>query len=145
MSSWSSSVWRARSSSATPSRPTRISDRVTKGNPKIAGLVVKADAAKSRDERRLAVVHLLLKRRRGKKELSTFTTPGPNALAAEAVRLAKALPKDPRVPEILHLAVRATRYGCRDRATTDHSRRAFRHLHRHYPGHEFTKKTKYHY
>lgn len=70
---------------------------------------------------------------------------GPTFLATEASELAGLLPKDPRVPRMLHLAVRATRYGCKDGGTTSASRRAFRVLHVKYPDSEWTKRTPYHY
>ena len=58
---------------------------------------------------------------------------------------------DPRVPEALHLVVRATRYGCewgRDQQRVDYgevSKRAFDTLHRRYPNSPWTEKTKYWY
>lgn len=70
---------------------------------------------------------------------------GPNYLAAEAVAWALARPDDPRVPEALHLAVRATRFGCTDEATTGFSKRAFELLHRKYGKSEWAEKTKYYY
>ena len=70
---------------------------------------------------------------------------GPTFLANEAAKLAKLLPTDPRVPKLLHLAVRATRFGCKDAGTTPASRRAFRALHTKYPSSEWTKKTPYYY
>ncbi len=70
---------------------------------------------------------------------------GPTFLATEASELAGLLPKDPRMPRVLHLAVRATRYGCKDGGTTSASRRAFRVLHGKYPNSEWTKRTPYHY
>lgn len=79
------------------------------------------------------------------RELAAFADVGPNVLAAEAVRLAEALPEDPRIPEVLHLAVRATRFGCRNSETTQRSAAAFRHLHRHYPDSPYTANTPYHY
>lgn len=60
-----------------------------------------------------------------------------------ALDWAKADPNDPRVPEALHLAVRATRYGRSDDKTADYSRQAFEMLHRHYPNSEWTKQTPY--
>ena len=70
---------------------------------------------------------------------------GANYLAAQAVEWAKRSPKDPRVPEALHLAVRATRYGCTDQETGKYSREAFRLLHAKYPKSEWATKTKYWY
>ena len=70
---------------------------------------------------------------------------GPNYLAAETIAWAQARPTDPRVPEALHLAVRATRYGCTDDETSQWSNKAFQLLHRRYPKSEWAAKTKYHY
>jgi hypothetical protein len=65
----------------------------------------------------------------------------PDYLAGEAVRLARLGPDDPRAPEILHLAVRATRYGCTSAGTGPRSQAASDLLHRRYPQSEWTKKT----
>jgi hypothetical protein len=70
---------------------------------------------------------------------------GPNYLAAETIAWAQARPTDPRVPEALHLAVRATRYGCTDDETSQWSSKAFQLLRRRYPKSEWAAKTKYHY
>jgi hypothetical protein len=69
----------------------------------------------------------------------------PTFLANESADVAKLLPNDPKLPELLHLAVRATRYGCKDAGTTPASRRAFRTLHSKYPNSDWTKKTPYYY
>ena len=69
----------------------------------------------------------------------------PDWLAAQAVAFAEQHPQDARVPEALHLAVRATRYGCTDDKTGDFSKRAFDTLHRRYPNSEWAKKTPYWY
>jgi len=50
-------------------------------------------------------------------------------------------PEDPRVPEALHLAVRATRYGCSDGKPNQLSRQAYTMLHKGYPQSEWAKKT----
>jgi hypothetical protein len=50
---------------------------------------------------------------------------GPNYLAREAVTYGRAHPADPRVPEALALAVRATRFGSTDKNATSWSRSAF--------------------
>ncbi len=71
--------------------------------------------------------------------------PAPNYLAAEVLAWAKSAPDDPRLPEALHLVVRATRYGCTDDHTRTFSRQAFQLLHSNYPGNEWTKKTPYFY
>ena len=53
-------------------------------------------------------------------------------------------PDDPRVPEALHLVVRATRYPRWNQGSTGEvSRAAFRVLHRRYPGSPWTEKTPY--
>jgi hypothetical protein len=52
-------------------------------------------------------------------------------------------PDDPRLPEALHLAVNATRYGCGDKDTGRWSKAAFDLLHRKYPNTTWAKKTKY--
>ena len=51
---------------------------------------------------------------------------GVNYLCAAAIAWAKAHPQDPRVPESLHLAVRATRYGTgTDKESSRYSKEAF--------------------
>lgn len=67
----------------------------------------------------------------------------PTHLAAEAVAWGRAHPKDDRVPEAMHLAVRATRYGCTDARSSAQSKAAFQLLHRQYPKSEWAAKTKY--
>jgi hypothetical protein len=69
----------------------------------------------------------------------------PDSLAAEAVRLARLLPADPKSPEILHLAVRSTRYGCTDERTGAASQRAFALLHQKYPDSTWAQKTPFWY
>jgi hypothetical protein len=69
----------------------------------------------------------------------------PNLLSDAVIQYAQEHPDDPDVPEALHLAVRATRYGCVDGATSDYSKAAFRLLHRKYPNSEWTAKTPYHF
>lgn len=66
-------------------------------------------------------------------------------LAREATRLAALLPDDPRVPEALHLAVRLTRFGCRDATTSPASRAAFRALHARFAGSEWARRTRHYY
>jgi hypothetical protein len=65
----------------------------------------------------------------------------PDWLAAQTLAFARAHPQDPRVPEALHLVVRATRYGCTGGQTGDFSHRAFDLLHRHYAATEWAAKT----
>jgi len=70
---------------------------------------------------------------------------GPDWLGAQTIAYARAHPEDPRVPEALHLVVRATRYGCKDGNTGDFSKRAFELLHRRYATNEWAKKTPFWY
>lgn len=77
--------------------------------------------------------------------------PGPTRLARIAARwaestgwLARLLGRDEGLAETLHLAVRATRYGCRrEEGAGAVSRDAFRHLHRLYPGSDWARRTPY--
>lgn len=81
----------------------------------------------------------------GKREFDRLSKvpPGANWLSAQVLRWAQKIPDDPRMPEALHLAVRATRYGCTDADTGDFSKRAFDLLHRRYPNSPWTAQTKY--
>jgi len=67
----------------------------------------------------------------------------PNYFSVQAVKWATAKPDDPRAPEALHLAVRATRYGCTDKQTGATSKQAYDTLHRKYPQSTWAQKTKY--
>jgi hypothetical protein len=67
-----------------------------------------------------------------------------NYLCAETIAWAKSHPQDPRVPQALHEAVIATRYGPYD-ARSGYSKQAFDLLHRNYPNSEWTRQTKYWY
>ena len=69
--------------------------------------------------------------------------PGPEWLGTEALAYAKAHPDDARVPEALHLTVRATRYGCTSDGAGKISKAAFDLLHKNYPDSPWTKKTPY--
>jgi hypothetical protein len=69
----------------------------------------------------------------------------PNWLANQTVEFARAHPDDPRVPQALSLAVRATRYGCTNAQTGTASKQAFDLLHRKYPNSEWARKTKFWY
>ena len=64
-------------------------------------------------------------------------------LATRAVAFAQFAPNDTRVAESLHLAVRATRYGCTDCATGKASKQAHDLLKKNFPTSEWTKKTPY--
>lgn len=83
---------------------------------------------------------------RGAREWSQLATlaAAPEYLAAETIDWAKSNADDPRTPEALHLAVRATRYGCSEQRTP-YSRQAFELLHKRYPNSEWARKTKYWY
>ncbi len=83
---------------------------------------------------------------RGAREWSQLATlaAAPDYLAAQTIDWAKSKADDPRAPEALHLAVRATRYGCSE-PRTPYSRQAFELLHKRYPNSEWARKTKYWY
>lgn len=78
-------------------------------------------------------------------ELSQLKANGNSAtfLARRAVEFANKNPAFSQTPEILHLAVRATRYGCTDKETTNYSKQAFTILHKRFPQSPWTKKTPY--
>jgi hypothetical protein len=67
----------------------------------------------------------------------------PNWLGKQAIDWATDHPDDPRVPEALHLVVRARRYGCADSSPENDSKRAFMLLHKRYPDSQWTKETPY--
>ncbi|MBI3652677.1 MAG: hypothetical protein HY231_16770 [Acidobacteria bacterium] len=67
----------------------------------------------------------------------------PNYLCAQAVRLATLKPTDPRCAEMLHLAVKSTRYGCTNKETGKFSKMAYDLLHKNYPKSEWAAKTKF--
>jgi hypothetical protein len=81
------------------------------------------------------------------KELASIASQpaAPSWLGQQAIAFAKSHPNDPRVPEALHLVVRATRSGCPDAKPQDVSRQAFALLHSKYPDSPWTKKTPYWY
>jgi hypothetical protein len=66
----------------------------------------------------------------------------PRYLGTIVLRYAAKHPDDARVPEALHLAVRATRYGEPDKNV---SLNAYNLLHRKYPASPWTKKTPFWY
>lgn len=68
---------------------------------------------------------------------------GANFVAKHAAAFAQAYRDDPRAPEALHLAVRASRLGCRDDNTGRYSKLAHETLHKLYPRSEWAKKTPY--
>jgi hypothetical protein len=65
----------------------------------------------------------------------------PRWMGKLAVEWAKAHPDDARVPEALHLVVRAWRYGCTESSGENYSKAAFDLLHKRYPASEWTKQT----
>jgi hypothetical protein len=68
---------------------------------------------------------------------------GPNWLGERALDWANGHPDDPRVPEALHLVVRAWRYGCTEPSGTNYSKAAYDLLHKRYASSEWTKRTPY--
>lgn len=64
-------------------------------------------------------------------------------LTRRAIDFASRNPGNPQTPELLHLAVRSTRYGCADNETSKLSKKAFDILHQRYPRSEWTVKTPY--
>jgi len=77
-------------------------------------------------------------------KLGTIGT-APNYLAAQVLAYAKDHEDDQRVPQALHLAVRATHFGCTNAETTRLSKAAFNFLHEHYPKSEWATETRYYY
>ena len=70
--------------------------------------------------------------------------PASDWLASRALAFARTYPEDPRIPEALHLAVRATRFGSYyEPHDPNYSKQAFQLLHKKYPDSEWTKKTPY--
>lgn len=70
---------------------------------------------------------------------------GPNRLGQEVIAYAKRHPDDPRLPEALHLTVKATRYGCYGEPYLETSKAAFGILHKRFPKSDWTKQTPYYY
>ncbi len=103
--------------------------------------------APSKDKREPSTVGSAADRAAAAKEAKALAAlgAGPTWVANEAARLTKALKSDPRTPEVLHLAVRVTRYGCTDDRTRAASKAAFQALHAHYPQSDWAKKTPYYY
>jgi tetratricopeptide (TPR) repeat protein len=66
---------------------------------------------------------------------------GPTWLCKRTLAWANAQPKDPKVPEALHFAVRATRIG----GATELSKKCFRLLHERYAKTEWAKKTPFYF
>jgi hypothetical protein len=87
----------------------------------------------------LSQVALAIKERAKIRALGT----APNFLCAQTIRLATLKPTDPRSPEMLHLAVKSTRYGCTNKETGKFSKMAYDYLHKNYPKSEWAAKTKF--
>lgn len=85
--------------------------------------------------------------RENERERKTLLESGQSAtfLNKAAVEFAKANPNHRDTPELLHLAVRASRFGCKDDQTEEFAKQAFQFLHRRFPGNYWTKKTPYYY
>jgi hypothetical protein len=77
------------------------------------------------------------------KDLRAAAGFAPDYLCQQTLDWARQHPQDPRVPEALHLAVRATRYGTTGPNTTDFSKAAFQLLHAKYPTSKWAAQTKY--
>ncbi|MFH1147258.1 MAG: hypothetical protein V1736_06075 [Pseudomonadota bacterium] len=71
------------------------------------------------------------------------TPAAPNYLAMQVIEYGRTCQKDPQIPEALHLAVQATRYGCSDKDTTVVSKAAFTMLHKRYGKSLWARKTPY--
>lgn len=67
----------------------------------------------------------------------------PNLLVDRVMAYYAVAPRDPRLAEALHLAVRSTRYGCTNDKTTQYSKKAFQALHKGFPKNPWTAKTPY--
>lgn len=65
------------------------------------------------------------------------------ALTRRTIEFATKNPTHPKTPELLHLAVRSTRYGCTDDNTGKFSKQAFDILHTRYKTSPWTKQTPY--
>jgi hypothetical protein len=101
---------------------------LTKGTPQALGFLSAALQSAAAERRKLDALEI-----------------GPNDLCIRSVEWARRSPTDPRAPEALHLAVKATRYGCRDEQTLQRSKLAFDTLHKQYPNSVWAKQTKYYY
>lgn len=66
-------------------------------------------------------------------------------LAQRTLAWANADPSDPRIPEALHLVIRANHYGCAENRGYRYTQEAFRLLHRRYPASIWAKHTPYWY
>jgi len=77
------------------------------------------------------------------KENALAATSGPNLLGREVLAYAQKFADDPKLPEALHLTVRATRYGCYGEGYAEVSKAAFGLLHKRFPKSEWTAQTPY--
>ena len=64
-------------------------------------------------------------------------------LTRRAIEFAVKYPNHEQTPEVLHLAVRSTRYGCKDESTGKYSKQAFDILHNRYKTSTWAKNTPY--
>jgi hypothetical protein len=71
------------------------------------------------------------------------TESGPDYLIREVMTYARAHPKDPRIPEALHFALRSQRYGCVRGQTAAAAEAAWRYLWRRYPNSIWARKSNY--
>jgi hypothetical protein len=80
-------------------------------------------------------------------ELDKMTNSGESAtyLARRVIAFATQNPQHAQTPELLHVAVRATRYASQDKQTLALSKQAFDILRKNYPTNPWTKKTPYYY
>jgi hypothetical protein len=78
------------------------------------------------------------------KKLASVPT-APDYFGRILIPWARNHPKDDRVPEVLHLIVKATRLGCTDKESGKYSREAFQLLHSKYPDTTWAKQTPYWY
>lgn len=130
-------------------RPLRLAPRPYE----TAGPVAEADRQRFAAEReKLLASHAVLRLIDWNElERLSWIANGPSVLSARAIGWAddtwwwdRLLGRDRLLPRALHLAVRATRYGCdRDGSQGAVSRRAFELLHKDYPDSEWTKQTPY--
>ncbi len=79
------------------------------------------------------------------KDLQTNAPVAPDTLCAQTLSWASTHRDDPRIPEALHLCVRATHLGMTGPGTSAWSKRAFQLLHTQYPKSDWAQKTKYWY
>lgn len=72
---------------------------------------------------------------------------GPSSAALSKYVLAywKTNPKDNRIPEALHLCVKASKFGEKNATSTKYSKECFQVLHRNFPKNTWTNQTEYYY